>query len=67
MLVWNDTIVDASAPDIGVGKVPFDAQVALVLMNGRCVAQIHGDPGLDASGITVIPSSSARRIGLEPV
>lgn len=67
MLIWDDTITEAIEPDVIVVGNPFDTGIRDVLVNGRSVAEVYGDPALDTSDITLIPLSSALRIGLEPI
>jgi hypothetical protein len=66
MLVWDDLEADAKEPEVSVGSDPFDEEVKHVLMNGKSVAEVYGDPNLTVADLTVIPLSSALIVGLEP-
>jgi hypothetical protein len=66
MLVWDDLETDAQEPDVAVESDPFDEDVKHVLMNGKSVAEVYGDPNLTVADLTVIPLSSALIVGLEP-
>jgi len=66
MLVWDDLASDGREPRVSVECDPFDAEVMHILMNGKSVAEIYGDPALTVADITTIPLSSALIVGLEP-
>lgn len=66
MLVWDDLETDAPPPEVDVASDPFDDEVKHVLMNGKSVAEVYGDPNMTAADVTVIPLSSALIVGLEP-
>lgn len=66
MLVWDDLETDAKEPEVAVESDPFDEEVKHVLMNGKSVAEIYGDPNMTVADVTVIPLSSALIVGLEP-
>lgn len=66
MLVWDDLAPDGHEPTVSVESDPFDAEVMHIVMNGKSVAEIYGDPALSVADITTIPLSSALIVGLEP-
>lgn len=66
MLVWDDMIDGAEEPQVDVAQDPYDHEVMHVLMNGKSVAEVYGDPELSVSDVTIIPLSSALIVGLEP-
>ena len=66
MLVWDDLAPDGHEPTVSVERDPFDAEVMHIVMNGKSVAEIYGDPALSVADITTIPLSSALIVGLEP-
>lgn len=66
MLVWDDLVDGAQEPDVDVAHDPYDNEVMHVLMNGKSVAEVYGDPELTVSDVTIIPLSSALIVGLEP-
>lgn len=65
MLVWDDMAASASEPDVTVEADPYDDEVMHVLMNGKSVAEVYGDPNLHISDITIIPLSSALIVDLD--
>lgn len=66
MLVWDDMAENASEPACDVTSDPYDDEVKHVMMNGKSVAEVYGDPDLSVEDVTVIPLSSALIAGLEP-
>jgi hypothetical protein len=67
VLIWDDIDAGADEPDVRVEQDPFDDEVMHILMNGKSVAEVYGDPNLTAADVTMIPLSSALIVGLEPV
>ncbi len=66
ILVWDDLAEGANEPEVSVEEDPFDEDVRQVMMNGKSVAEVYGDPNLNTADITVMPLSSALIVGLEP-
>jgi len=66
MLVWDDTMGEAKDPDVEVVDDPIDPNIKRITMNGKLMAEVYGDPNLNASDVAVIPLSAALIIGLEP-
>ena len=66
MLVWDDLATEGKEPLVTVESDPFDTEVMHILLNGKSVAEIYGDPALSVADITTIPLSSALIVGLEP-
>ncbi|QJF49929.1 hypothetical protein [Roseobacter ponti] len=66
VVVWDDLADSAGEPRVGVAPDPYDPEVMHVTMNGSSVAEIYGEPALEAQDLTVIPLSSAMIAGLAP-
>ena len=65
MLVWDDMMKGATEPNVEVAPDEHDNEVMHVLMNGKSVAEVYGDPNLNPSDITIIPLSSALIVNLQ--
>ncbi len=66
VVVWDDLADTAGEPRVDVAPDPYDPEVMHVTMNGSSVAEIYGEPALEAQDLTVIPLSSAMIAGLAP-
>lgn len=66
LLVWDDMSDAAAEPEVDVAHDPYDEEVMHVVMNGKSVAEIYGDPNLSVADVALIPLSAALLIGLEP-
>ncbi|WP_227269970.1 hypothetical protein [Roseobacter weihaiensis] len=66
LLVWDDMSNATAEPEVDVAHDPYDEEVMHVVMNGKSVAEIYGDPNLSVADVALIPLSAALLIGLEP-
>ena len=64
MLVWDDSVDSAEAPEPSLMDHPTDADQKLVFLGDTLIASVKGDTAFDIDDLTLVPLSAAGVMGL---